>query len=77
MKPPILLKFTLYRGNRRLGDRSNVLSVQEKFLCDALTHYGCITDDNDDYIAGTSYRTGAIDKANPRVECEILENYCE
>jgi Holliday junction resolvase RusA-like endonuclease len=77
LKPPILLKFTLYRGNRRLGDRSNVLSVQEKFLCDALTHYGCITDDNDDYIAGTSYRTGAIDKANPRVECEILENYCE
>jgi hypothetical protein len=77
LKPPILLKFTLYRGNRRLGDRSNVLSVQEKFFCDALTHYGCLSDDNDDYIAGTSYRTGEIDKANPRVECEIIENYCE
>ena len=71
-KGKITLIFTLYWGSKRRVDRSNVLSIQEKFFCDALTFYGCIADDNDNYIEETRYRTGDIDKENPRVEVEII-----
>jgi Holliday junction resolvase RusA-like endonuclease len=77
LKPPIALRFTLYRANKRLGDRANVLAVQEKMVCDALTHYGCIPDDNDDFIASSHYLTGPISRENPRVELEIINNISE
>jgi hypothetical protein len=73
-KGKITLIFTLYWGSKRRVDRSNVLSIQEKFFCDALTFYGCIADDNDNYIEETRYRTGEIDRENPRVEVEIINN---
>ena len=36
---PCALHFTLFRKDYRVGDRANVLSVQEKFFCDAVTFY--------------------------------------
>ena len=48
-----------------------MLSIHEKFFCDAMTEYGCIADDNDDYIKSTKYLSGGIDKENPRVEIII------
>lgn len=69
---PCELHFTLYRANARMGDRQNVLAVHEKFFCDAATSYGCWSDDTDTHIIATHYRTGAIDRANPRVELEIV-----
>jgi hypothetical protein len=74
LKTPVRLKFTLIRGDRRAGDRANVLSIVEKFFCDALKEYGCIPDDNDNYISGQTYETGEIDKKNPHVKIEIIEN---
>lgn len=74
LKTPVKLNFTLWRKDRRVGDRANVLSVIEKFFCDALVEYGCLEDDNDGYISEQSYRTGGIDKDFPRVEIEIIEN---
>jgi len=74
LKTPVKLNFTLWKKDRRVGDRANVLSVIEKFFCDALVEYGCLTDDNDGYISEQSYRTGGIDKDFPRVEIEIIEN---
>lgn len=71
--PPISLTFTLWKGSNRKIDRSNILSITEKFFCDALTHYGCIPDDNDEFIVETRYKTGGIDKENPRVDIEIIE----
>lgn len=62
------LEFVLFKASNRTSDRSNVLSIQEKFFCDALVHYGCIPDDNDTVIAETKYRSGGLDKENPRVE---------
>ncbi|MFZ2978348.1 MAG: hypothetical protein WA057_01605 [Candidatus Magasanikiibacteriota bacterium] len=69
----ISLMFILYKASNRTSDRSNVLSIQEKFFCDALTHYGCIPDDNDEIIYSTSYFSGELDKINPRVEVFIQE----
>lgn len=68
---PISLRFTLYKQSRRLMDRSNVLSIIEKFFCDALTNNFCIPDDSDEYISSTTYTTGGIDKDNPRVVIKI------
>ena len=70
---PIHLEFVLYKPSKRKIDRANILCVVEKFFCDALTHYGCITDDNDNHIVSTYYTTGGIDKDNPRVEIFIKD----
>lgn len=70
-KDKITLTFTFYKGRNARIDRANVLSIHEKFFCDALTAYGCIEDDNDDFIEETRYRSGGLDRENPRVEVLI------
>ena len=72
-KTPIALQFELHRQNKRKGDRANVLCIVEKFFCDALVHYGCIPDDNDEHIQSSYYMTSEIDKENPRVDIWIRE----
>ena len=67
----IRINFTMHRGDKRRVDRANVLSIHEKFFCDALVEYGCLPDDNDEYIESSHYYTGAIDKESPRVEVAI------
>jgi hypothetical protein len=68
---PIDITFKLFKGRNARVDRSNILSIVEKFFCDALVHHGCIPDDNDEYISATHYKSGGLDRANPRVEIEI------
>ena len=68
LRPPIHLVFTLWKASARKTDRSNILCIVEKMFCDSLTHHGCIEDDNDEFIATTLYRTGGIDRKNPRVD---------
>lgn len=67
----IKLHFIYFKPSARRSDRSNVLSIQEKFFCDALVECGCIPDDNDDIIIETRYSGGSIDRENPRVEVYI------
>lgn len=67
----IKLTFTLYRKDKRKGDRSNVLSIHEKFAADALVELGCLVDDNDEFIESSHYFTGPIDRENGRVEIAI------
>jgi len=69
----IKLEFTMFRGDKRRCDRANVLSIHEKFFCDALTKCGIIEDDNDSFVESTFYQTGEIDRENPRVEIKIIE----
>jgi len=73
LKHPISLHFVLYKGSNRLSDRANVLSIHEKFFCDALVGCGCLEDDSDTYIKETKYSSGGIDRENPRVEIIISE----
>ncbi len=67
------LTFTLHRGDKRKVDRANILSIHEKFFCDALVECGCLADDDDSFIDSTHYYTGNIDKENPRVDIGIIE----
>jgi Holliday junction resolvase RusA-like endonuclease len=73
LKHPVEIKFTYIKGQNRKVDRANVLSVHEKFFCDALVECGCIPDDNDLYISKTTYVSNGVDPGNGRVEIEITE----
>ena len=67
------ISFVMHRPDKRRVDRSNVLSIVEKFFCDAIVDLGIIKDDNDKFLLRTTYQTGEIDKLNPRVEITIRE----
>lgn len=73
LKHPVEIKFTYIKGQNRKVDRANVLSVHEKFFCDALVECGCLPDDNDLYIKKTTYVSKGVDPGNGRVEIEITE----
>lgn len=68
----VSLIYTLYPKTKRLCDISNVLSIHDKFFCDALVELGKLPDDDYRYLANISYQFGEIDGINPRVE--ILVN---
>lgn len=71
LKTPVRITYVLFKGSKRKTDRANILSIIEKFSCDALVHWGCLIDDEDKFIFSTEYFTGGIDKTNPRCEIEI------
>ena len=66
------LIFTLYKKNRVQRDKSNFLSIHEKYFCDSLVEYGVLLDDSDDFIESTFYSKSIVDKNNPRVEIEVI-----
>ena len=68
----VKLAFKLIRGDNIQCDRANILCLHEKFFCDAMVQYGCLPDDNNLYIEETTYRSGPVDKENPRVEIRVL-----
>jgi hypothetical protein len=68
------ISFKLVRGDKRRVDRSNILSIHEKFFCDAIVDLGIIPDDNDKHINKTLYESGEICKIKPRVEITITES---
>lgn len=74
LETPISITFTLFKSSNRMSDRANVLAVHEKYFCDSLVEFGCIPDDNDDYISFQKYKSGGVCKDNPRVEIEIETN---
>jgi len=67
------LTLTLYPKTRRLCDISNILSIHDKFFCDAVVESGKLPDDNYNHLKQITYRMGKIDKENPRVEIEVEE----
>jgi Holliday junction resolvase RusA-like endonuclease len=67
----IQIEFTLFRGDNRDCDLSNVCSIHDKFFCDALTKHGFIPDDSCKFIRRISYVYGGVEKNNGRVEIEI------
>jgi len=69
----ISLEYILYPKTKRLTDISNVLSIHDKFFCDAFVEYGKLPEDNYLYIPRIVYQMGNVDKSNPRVEILIKE----
>ena len=71
------LLYTLYPKTKRLTDISNVLSIHDKFFCDALVEAGKLPDDNYIHLKKITYQFGEIDPKNPRVEITIEEVPCK
>jgi hypothetical protein len=68
----VSIRFTLYPGSRRRIDSSNVCSIHDKFLLDALVTQGKLPDDDRKHIKHTSYYPGPVDSGNGRVEVEFI-----
>lgn len=62
--------FTLYYENVRC-DLSNVCSVADKFVMDAIQELGLVKNDNVSRYVKATYLVGGRDKENPRVEVII------
>ena len=71
------LTYTVYPGTKRAFDIGNVCSVVDKFFSDALVELGKLPDDCYHHLAQITYRFGAVDKENPRVEVLIEETECK
>lgn len=67
----VKLHFKLFKKTKLKSDKANFLSVQEKYVCDAMVALGVIEDDNDEYIIEQHYYPTERDKENPRVEMII------
>lgn len=72
---PINLKCVYYRKSKRRVDLCNL----EEAICDILTHYKFLDDDNRNIVASHDGSLVLYDKDNPRVEIEITkkENYIQ
>ena len=63
--------YILFPGTAREMDTNNICSVVDKFFCDAFVKAGKLFDDNYKYLRNSSFKFGAIDRNNPRVELHI------
>jgi len=69
--PPYKFTYTLYQGSARSVDVANIVSIIDKFTCDALVEIGLLEDDNFKFISEVVYQFGGIDKLFPRAELFI------
>lgn len=65
------ITYKYFKQSNRKMDRANVLSIVEKFFCDALVYHNKIADDNDLIIKSTTYMTGGINRVEPYVDIII------
>lgn len=54
-------------------DLDNFTSVVTKFFLDALQEEKLLEDDNFNWVVSLKYRSGEVDKLNPRMEVELIE----
>lgn len=66
------LMYTNYPGTDHLQDTANICSIADKFFSDALVEAGKLEDDNYNFVKGSLYYPGSIDKENPRIEVNIF-----
>lgn len=69
---PIILNYRFYEYDRK-RDLGNLLAFTDKCFEDALQECGVIQNDGQKYVKGISSGEVIIDKANPRIEVEIME----
>ena len=65
LQTPIEVEFVYHKPTKRISDKSNVYAIASKYMFDALTGYGCIEDDNDNFIKREIQLPTVYDKDNP------------
>jgi len=71
IKTPVEITYKVYKARNTTLDKMNVVSITSKYLLDAITQYGCWTDDNDDFVKRETIMPTELDRKNPRVEVFI------
>ena len=72
---PVNITYQLFSPDRRRRDKMNAIAVVSKFLLDAITHYDCWEDDNDDFVKTETILPTEYDKGNGRIEVVIVNNF--
>ena len=72
---PVNITYQLFSPDRRRRDKMNAIAVVSKFLLDAITHYDCWEDDNDDFVKTETLLPTEYDKGNGRIEVVIVNNF--
>ena len=57
------LEYVLYLPNKLKRDISNVLSIVDKYVCDALIDCGVLEDDNYNHLKKVTYKYGGQDES--------------
>ena len=71
IRHPVKIQYRFYEPNKR-RDKDNISAIAHKFIQDAIVEAGILRDDGWDYITGFSDEF-YIDKLNPRIEVELIE----
>lgn len=65
------LHYEYYPASNRSYDSMNVVSVVDKFVCDALIKKGVIRDDNYKIVEFPRFYPREVDRENPRIDIFI------
>jgi crossover junction endodeoxyribonuclease RusA len=69
---PCLVRYTFWLPDNRKRDLSNYLKAPEDYLVSQRV----LVDDNHEIVAGVLLEFGGVDKANARVEIDIIDYIC-
>jgi hypothetical protein len=70
----VRVSYNVIPNDKRKFDTMNVVSIVDKFFLDALVEFGCIPDDNYDYVLYDRIYTSIIDKNN---DCKQIIINCD
>ena len=68
---PVTFTYRYYPKTKRSYDRMNVLSIVDKFACDALIKAGILIDDDYRRVLTPKFLHCHVDKDNPRIEITV------
>ena len=73
IKTPIEISYQVFKPSKRRLDKMNIVAIASKYFLDALVHYNCIEDDNDDFIKTETILPTVYHKNNARIEIIVKE----
>ena len=68
----VVITYNIIPHNKVLFDTQNVLSIVDKFFCDAIVEAGCIPDDSYNYVSYGPPKVSEIRKN----DCKKIEIFC-
>lgn len=72
-KNPVKFSYYYYPKNKQSYDRMNILSIHDKFSCDALVDQKILIDDDYRKVLTPDFFHAGVDKKNPRMEIFVKE----
>jgi hypothetical protein len=71
----VIIEYLITRCDNRKFDTMNIVSIVDKFFLDALVEFGCISDDNYNYVAYKATRVSDYVSKMPNKKIHIFCNF--